>query len=100
MVLCTLAGGVVSSAKAPPQTFQAALDRFVAGKDQLVPAWRQLHTAHWPDDPSYIAQMLATTDAMVGRYAQARQEFERAFDRPQPKSVGCSNATGQGTFQD
>jgi len=100
MVLCTLVVGVVSAAKAPPQTFQAALDRYVASRDQLVPAWRQLHTTHWPDNPSYVHQMLATADAMVGRYAQARQEFERAFDRPQPKSMGCSSAMGEGNFHD
>lgn len=100
MVLCTFLVGVVSATKASPQTFQAALDRYIASRDQLVPAWRQLHTTHWPDNPSYVRQMLATADAMVGRYAQARQEFERAFDRPQPKSTGCSGAMGEGNFEE
>ncbi|WP_424683566.1 hypothetical protein [Frateuria sp. YIM B11624] len=100
MVLYTLVVGVVSATKTPPQTFQAALDRYVASRDQLVPAWRRLHATRWPDDQSYVYQMLATADAMVGRYAQARQEFEQAFDRPRPKSSGCSSALGEGSFQD
>lgn len=100
MVLCMLVAGAASATKAAQETFQTTLGRFLAGEDQLVPAWRQLHATHWPNDPSYTDQLLATADAMVGRYAQARREFERAFDRPQPTPEGCPGATGKGSFED
>jgi hypothetical protein len=97
-VLCAFVAAAAGATGVAPESLQATLDRFVAGKDRLVPAWQHLHATRWPDDASYTNQMLATVDAMVGRYAQARREFEQAFDRHQPVPAECTGATGKGSF--
>jgi hypothetical protein len=97
-LVATATATAIAATKPAPESLQATLNRVVSEKDQLVPAWLQLHVTRWPDDSSYVGQMLATVDAMVGRYAQARQEFDRALGLTRPVPGECPGASGRGGF--
>jgi len=93
------AASIAADVNGKPKTLQATLARFVANKAELVPVWRYLHSTQWPGNASYTDQMLATADAMVGRYAQAWQETDRAFKHRQSTSASCPGDLGKGNFQ-
>jgi hypothetical protein len=102
---CLLAGMGVSNATAggavnrhPATTLWDEMKRFAGNKADMIDAYQQLHVRNWGGDTSSTDQMLAMSDAMLGRYDQAQQEMDAAFNtKPSPPS-SCPAQLGAGSF--
>lgn len=75
------------------------LGRFSGDKAAMVDAYVQLQSRPWDGAASGNLQLLSMSSAMVGRYAQARQEMDRAFGRVPPPVGECAEDLAESSFE-
>ncbi|HKR77844.1 MAG TPA: hypothetical protein VJR95_14395 [Rhodanobacter sp.] len=105
LLMCVLGGSGTSNTAAstagkqhPATTLWDEIKRFAGNKTDMVDAYQQLHTRDWGSDTSLTDQILSMSDAMLGRYDQAKQEMDAAFrTKPSPTS-SCPAQFGAGGF--